>query len=156
MKRLIYILFLCVLTHSLASCDFVASGSYPFAQGYDFDVSTSELMRRIKELKKEHPELNVFRINESGDTVDTDNESESFYRIRFKVITQKNDTLNMYCVVYRSPGQARLLFDRISSDLQYDFKHINTDELTDEENEFMKCCFEEKILNRTKLKWERR
>ena len=154
--KIIYFPFILSFILMFVSCDLILSGSYPHAQQYECYVTSNELIGKIQDLKKERVNLEVWIKNDSDSIVKMDSYNERFEYLNFKIPITKDSSIIMYSVIFHHSNPAIILLDRISPLNYRTFKHINTKDFTNEENEKMKKIFEKDILDRLSIKWKRK
>jgi hypothetical protein len=119
-------------------------------------VSSDELKRQIRKMKKEKPNLEVWVKDENDSLVNMDSENDRFIYCSFRISPIRDSTIIMYCILYQNSDPAIILLDRTSPMDYRTFKHINTNDFTSEENERMKYIFEKQVLSQLKIKWKRK
>lgn len=141
------------------SCKFIISGYYTYAERYTFDLSSHELITKIKDFKEKNPEYKVMTTFENGekgelqDRLSTNNRTYSiwfFYSdLHITVhcfISMSKETLNQSTTI----GLASMTKSKNFGG----WKSINTKDLSKEENAQIKEMFETQILDKLG-KWER-
>lgn len=129
------------------SCD-IAPGSYAYAEVYNLKVNESELVSIIQEFKKDNPDYCV--PNEVQLKDGRRDENDYWYHIYF-YYKEENKIIKTWV----------RQFDRETTDLAFiglnnglilgNWKFINKD-FSRKENKLEKAKFEQRILNRIKLK----
>lgn len=112
------------------------SGSYPFSESYRLPLSTKDFIQKFQQFKKNHEEYKVFTVNKNGKKIELkDTLSENFYTFYvnvgqdstlFFVINSNLDTNNTHTEIKLVSLSKKQHFG--------DWKELNTDDLTDEEN----------------------
>lgn len=140
----------------LDSCNWGA-GSYSYSEIYYINLSSSDdLIDAINKLKHNRPELNVYYLNEQGDSVIMDVFTPNYYTCRFLL-----DDVAYMCAIntnQKKQEKVSLLFVSVCKKDKIDrggWKQINTDDLSRNENEKYKTIFEEVILNHLGVPWRR-
>lgn len=149
-KKKIKIYFiLYTITIYLYSCMWGA-GSYAYAEPYLINLnSAEELIDSIKAIKQKDNTLNINYVNEDGDTVSEDVISYGFYMSHFKI-----DSVGYMCAINTYQKKEKMVTILLVSIAigdgidKNEWKGINTDELSKEENKRFKKLFEEKVLSR--------
>lgn len=147
---------LCMITIFLISCAWGA-GSYAYAEVYLFNLkSAEELIDSLKEIKQMDNSLNIYYTNENGDTLSMDGVSYSHYMNYFKI-----DNVGYMCAINTNQKNEKMVAIQFVAIAIGDgikknnWKRINTDELSKEENNNYKLLFEDKILNRIGITWRK-
>ena len=152
-----YIVSIC-LALCFHSCNWGA-GSYSFSEVYYINLpSSDELIDTIKKVKHSNPELNVYYKNEKGDTVIMDEYDMNFYICRYLI-----DDIAYMCAINVNQKKQKKVSLQLVSICKKDkidrggihWKQINTDEITESENEEYKSIFEKVILNHLGIPWRR-
>lgn len=126
------------------------AGSYAYAEPYLINLhSAEELIDSIKVIKQKDSTLNINYVNEEGDTVSEDGISYGFYMSHFKI-----DSIGYMCAINTYQKKEKMVTILLVSIAigdgidKNEWKQINTDELSKEENKRFKKLFEEKVLSR--------
>jgi len=152
MKLPIYIFIISSLS-LLSSCNFFASGSYPFAEYYNFNIGQKELAKKIKDFKSAKPQYKLIRTSSTGEEMEYPDEySSNIYELYF-YFTDTNQTI--HCVIKKGDNNTgRIGLEALSSGTNFaGWKQINTKQLSKKENSQIKLKFEKEILNELG-KWE--
>ena len=133
------------------------SGSYSSAEVYLLHMtSAKELIDSINVMKQKDNSLNIYYTNENGDTVSMDGVSYSFYMSHFKI-----DSIGYMCAINTNQNEEKMVAIQfvaiaIGEGIEKNnWKRINTDELSKNDNEKYKKLFEENILNRLCIQWRK-
>ena len=147
---------LCIVTIYLYSCIWGA-GSYASAEVYLLNLtSAEELIDSIKEIKQKDNSLNIYYTNEKGDTISEDGMSYSYYMNYYKI-----DSVGFMCAINTNQNEEKMVAIQfvaiaIGEGIEKnDWKRINTEELSKNDNEKFKKQFEENILNRLSIQWRK-
>jgi len=132
-----------VLLIVLNSCNF-SSGSYPYAERYEIDMSEDQLIKRLITYKESHPELKL----PSGVKMKDGKRDSLDHWYHFYFYRKESDQVVKTWVrridKERSTFALVALFDR---SFQHGLKFFNKD-FDDQENEILKSRFEEEILTK--------
>lgn len=107
-------------------------------------------------MKQKDNSLNIYYTNENGDTVSMDGVSYSFYMSHFKI-----DSIGYMCAINTNQNEEKMVAIQfvaiaIGEGIEKNnWKRINTDELSKNDNEKYKKLFEENILNRLCIQWRK-
>lgn len=100
--------------------------------------------------------MNIYYTNENGDTLSMDGMSYSHYMNYFKI-----DNVGYMCTINTNQKNEKMVAIQFVAIAIGDgikknnWKQINTDELSKEENNKYKKLFEGKILNRIGITWRK-
>lgn len=162
------ILFFC-------ACDLLRVGSNAYSEDYLFELGNKDLIRSIEHFKIQNPDYKVYQVNEQ----DSVYEPGGYYETRigdtslhydefntkassFDVYFYFSDTgATIYCTINLSNPQRtnnKSILSLVGLTYSKNFaswKTINTEDLSEEENEKIKALFEKRILNKLGT-WSRR
>lgn len=133
----------------ITACDF-APGSYPYAEEYELNVNESDLIKAIQEFKKNNPQYDLPEQTQLTDGRKSEKGQDYWYHIYFYY---KDENIIIKCWT-RSIAKEKTTFAFIGSNQGLEFgnwKMINKD-FSRSENEEEKKKFEERILNKIKMK----
>ena len=133
-----------------SACNFIAAGSYPLAEYYEFNTTTDELIEKANIFKKKNPTYKVFTYIEDGnieEVLGRQHEYDYTLHFYFEDIDKK-----IHCVIKGN----RIGLTGIEEGVTIfgDWKTINTKDLSEKENEEIKKKFETEILDKLG-EWER-
>ena len=140
--RLILVSILFVL--QFCECGFWNVGSYPYAEYYQFDMTTDKLIEKTNMFKQEHPTYKVFTYNEVGnkeEVLGSQNEYDYTLHFYFEDIDKK-----IHCVIKGNRIGLTAIEEGIT--IFGDWKDINTKDLSKKENKEIKKKFETEILDK--------
>lgn len=125
------------------------SGSYPFSESYRIPLSSKDFIEKFKQFKDNHEEYKVFTVDKNGQPKELkDTLDQNFYT--FWVNVGQDSTLFFVINSNLNTEGTHTEIKLVSlSEKQYfgDWKQINTDDLTDDENQQIKQLFQNKILS---------
>jgi len=141
MKKIIYLF---IILFVFNSCN-PAPGSYPYAEIYEFDVSEEVLIKAVEEFKRDNPK---YKLSNQERFIDGKrNNKDHWYHIWF-YYPDRNKIVKSWI------RDNKIAFIGIGDGMDLsNYKEINKD-FDYSENEKEKKKFEERILNRIKIKLE--
>lgn len=140
---------LMVFAINIISCSKFSAGSYSGSLEYEVNMSSSELIQRITQLKINNPNLNVWTENEDGELYNIDHVSGDFYSFYFKLPINGNSVIVLTVIDRRVSYPSILLLNSLtySSNLG-GFIKINSKKISKTERENIESSFEEYVLKR--------
>lgn len=158
MKKIIRIFYFIPYFTSFFICSCMwGSGSYSSAEVYLLHMnSAKKLIDSIKVMKQKDNSLNIYYTNENGDSISMDGISYSFYMNYYLI-----DSVGYMCAINTNQNEEKMVAIQfvaiaIGEGIEKnDWKRINTEELSKNDNEKFKKQFEENILNRLSIQWRK-
>ncbi len=138
---------------NIISCNKFAAGSYSGSQEYEFNMSSTELIQRIIQLKNDNPHFNVWTENEDGKIYNIDHKSGNYYTFYFNLSINGNIVIALTVIDKRESYPAIIMLNSItySQNLggftKIDSKKLSKEELKNLESAFKKYVVE-KIANK--------
>ena len=139
---------LITLTIGIATCDYDLgyAGSYCGSKIYKLDLSSKDLIYRLKRIKRIKPEMEVWSKDQEGELYNLDKMSGDYYYVQHFYIPFEGDTIQAITVVdVRDNYPATLMFAKIKPP-EGIAKRIS--ELSRKERKAAIASFEEHILER--------
>jgi len=129
------------------------SGSYPYAEYYEFEMSKEELIQKVNIFKEKNPTYKLFTYNKENREEVLDKYTENFYHLYF-YFGDINQTI--HCVIIGKDSMCEIGLTGVSEGVIFaDWKIINSKDLSKRENKKIKKKFEIEILDKLD-KWKRR
>lgn len=148
-SRIFRIIVLVAISITIVSCVNFGAGSYGNGQSYEFNMSSDELIRSVRQLKADNPDLDVWSKNEEGELYNIDGIDRYYYCFYFKLPVNGKDAIILSVIDYRDNYPAIIMLDCFTYSMNLGgFKRINSNEVSKKERESVKSAFKKYVLDR--------
>lgn len=134
---------------NMVSCDKFGAGSYSGSQKYKVNMSSDELIHRVKQLKADNPDLDVWTNNEEGELYNIDSIEDNYYYFYFKLPINGKNAIVLTVIDDRKNNPAIIMLDCFTySQNLGGFIRINSDKISKDERKSVEFAFKKYVLDK--------
>lgn len=143
------IMMLMAFAINIISCNKFSAGSYSGSQEYEVNMSSTELIRRVIQIKNDNPHLNVWTENEEGKLYNIDHKSGDYYSFYFKLPINGNTVIALTVIDERESYPAIIMLNSITySQNLGGFIKIDSKKLSREERKNIEFVFKKNVIEK--------